>query len=454
MFSDSEALFRFLVMPVISTQIIFSVMIYFVLVRKQISREYQYYVIFLGCLAYFLFGRSLQHFSEPDISQGLLYSRVFLLFAIGMPALVIGASLHAGFRKNAYLLLPPCLAGLLLGAGYVYFMAVFRGNLEAFEWLSIIPANQYLTTAHQLQTLAGFILLVLPCSLLLLRSLYIGHKSNLNLFLAGALSFALLFFLGSANVIDYGFYYTGSVFCALCWAYAVFQNIRSIKGKAALLKDELFYQIKTGSSAKNTAAKNQEIAQLLSRLEKTSEGDLELYKMRVRDILNRLTDSTIEAGGDSASLLSRHKQQNNAIDESQNIHDVSQLVAKEAAQFSNLIADMPIKRNLAQIEQAKDYMLHHCQDNLDIDTIAKQVGLSKGHLMRIFKEHVGQTVNQYLAQIRIEKSKHLLKQLSVTETAFAAGFNNSNYFNTVFKKQVGCTPGQYKSTLQPPSSEN
>lgn len=441
-FTDSATLLRFLVMPVISSQIIVSVMIYFILVRRQISREYGFYLLFLACLAYFLFGRSLQHFSAPEISIWLLCSRVFLLFSLGMPALVIGASLHAGIKRSVYLLYPPWLVGALLGFLYVYFMGVFQGAFEPLALTAQLLPKQHQYVAHQVQIWAGFSLLLLPCLLLLIKVQSSPRQTHLSLFLVGALSFALLFFLGSARYIDYWLYYTGSVVCALCWAYAVFQNIRNIKGKAALLKDELFFQIKSSS-----AEKTEEIRELLSKLEKTSDGDLELYKMRVRDILNRLTDSSIEAGGDSSSLMLRHQEKNQAIDSSRDMAELSRLVAEEAAEYSDLLSQSTDLRIKKQVEQAKTYIFEHAHQAIDIETIASQVGLSKGHLMRVFKAQVGQTLNQYLAQVRIEKAKHLLKSYSVTETAFAVGFNNSNYFNTVFKKQVGCTPGQYKQNL-------
>lgn len=67
--------------------------------------------------------------------------------------------------------------------------------------------------------------------------------------------------------------------------------------------------------------------------------------------------------------------------------------------------------------------------------------------MRRFKQETGQTVNQHLTQVRIENAKRLLASISVTETAFEVGFNDSNYFSTVFKKQTGHTPNGFKKRL-------
>ncbi|WP_143873175.1 helix-turn-helix domain-containing protein [Catenovulum sediminis] len=57
------------------------------------------------------------------------------------------------------------------------------------------------------------------------------------------------------------------------------------------------------------------------------------------------------------------------------------------------------------------------------------------------------SINQYLIDVRINKSKDLLITMSVTETAFEVGFNNSAYFSTVFKKQTGKTPKEYQQSI-------
>jgi AraC family L-rhamnose operon regulatory protein RhaS len=54
---------------------------------------------------------------------------------------------------------------------------------------------------------------------------------------------------------------------------------------------------------------------------------------------------------------------------------------------------------------------------------------------------------QYLNFYRIEMAADLLKNnpdLTVTKTAFACGFNSSQYFATAFKQQKGCTPRKYR----------
>jgi AraC-like DNA-binding protein len=51
----------------------------------------------------------------------------------------------------------------------------------------------------------------------------------------------------------------------------------------------------------------------------------------------------------------------------------------------------------------------------------------------------------------MERAKELLAEKTVTETAFEVGYNNSSYFGSVFKKQFGMTPLQFKKKGEPPA---
>ena len=53
---------------------------------------------------------------------------------------------------------------------------------------------------------------------------------------------------------------------------------------------------------------------------------------------------------------------------------------------------------------------------------------------------------QYIIRRRIGEAQNLLitTRRSITDIALSCGYNNSNYFQSVFKRLVGMTPGQYR----------
>lgn len=105
---------------------------------------------------------------------------------------------------------------------------------------------------------------------------------------------------------------------------------------------------------------------------------------------------------------------------------------------SNLNSDM--------VENAKQYVLLHFSKNINIDIIAVEIGVSRSNLIKHFKQLTGNTINNYITDVRIEKAKQLLITQSITATAYEVGFNNSNYFTTVFKKKTNITPKQFQKS--------
>ena len=62
---------------------------------------------------------------------------------------------------------------------------------------------------------------------------------------------------------------------------------------------------------------------------------------------------------------------------------------------------------------------------------------------------MGQNFSEYLVHLRMEKAKQLLKedQLKIIDVANLVGFSNSGYFSTVFKKQFGQTPVEFRNSI-------
>ena len=182
---------------------------------------------------------------------------------------------------------------------------------------------------------------------------------------------------------------------------------------------------------------------LLVDLEDLSDGNLEVYKLRLREILSRLTDATIEAGGDSGELVERVAERSREIDAESDAENLRQIVRAEAEELSEMV-----RPKNPTVGKARTYIEEHFDADFSIDELAGELGISKAHLMREFKKENGQTLNQYLTAFRIEKAKMFLTDRNITETAFDVGYNDPNYFSTVFKKQTGMTPGEYKKSLK------
>jgi AraC family transcriptional regulator of adaptative response/methylated-DNA-[protein]-cysteine methyltransferase len=97
------------------------------------------------------------------------------------------------------------------------------------------------------------------------------------------------------------------------------------------------------------------------------------------------------------------------------------------------------------IEDLCRYIEQHCDQRLDLATLAARAGLSRFHLQRTFKAAVGLTPKQYLEVHRMSKLKKELRQAKdVTEAVYAAGFGSSSRVYERADSRLGMTPKQYR----------
>nr|WP_255570223.1 AraC family transcriptional regulator [Cohnella sp. CFH 77786] len=96
--------------------------------------------------------------------------------------------------------------------------------------------------------------------------------------------------------------------------------------------------------------------------------------------------------------------------------------------------------------EAADYIRASCAGNLSLTSIAGKAGYSPHHFTRIFRDAVGKSPTQYLTESRILLSKNLLVStpLAIKQIAFEAGFSQSSYFISQFRRMTGMTPQQFR----------
>lgn len=87
-----------------------------------------------------------------------------------------------------------------------------------------------------------------------------------------------------------------------------------------------------------------------------------------------------------------------------------------------------------------------------LQQIAQQVGCSPFYVSRMFSKERGQTIPQFIRQLRLERAAELLRggTHNVTEAAFAVGYSSLSHFSQAFHQQFGCCPGLYPMPLTRP----
>ncbi|MGM8228656.1 AraC family transcriptional regulator [Cellvibrio sp. ARAG 10.3] len=436
--------FFYILFPILSAQLILMVLVYFSLVSKLVLSGYGYHLCYLLGYVFYLLGKALQHFAEEDSKLIILFTRVLVLFALGIPSMVIATALQTGIQVTRTCRWLLYLFGMLATTSYIVIMDATVGQLLLPVGFGVLlPFTPSVKFAEWSLALYLALALIAPCCYLLYRQLK-GRRSPVALsFLAGSVSFGLFHCVTTLFQQAYGLLYVGAIVTACCWCWAVYQDIRYTKGQAELLQEELQLLIGSGKGASK-----QEIDTLLGQLEANTCGNLALYKLKVREAIDRLTGLGIEAGGNLDHLLARNLERNQALEHSADLASVRALIADEALAFSSLLTQLPRERESSIVARAQEFISQHYREEIDMARIAQALNISQSYLMRVFKKTTGQTLNQYLVGTRVHQAKKLLLVQSVTATAFDVGFNSANYFSTVFKKETGQTPVDFQKAHQ------
>lgn len=111
------------------------------------------------------------------------------------------------------------------------------------------------------------------------------------------------------------------------------------------------------------------------------------------------------------------------------------------------IEEADTEKNSSLVKKAAKYLENEYREIESIQALAEQLGITAEHFCRIFKKEMHVSPGQYLTQLRIQASMYdLLNTKDKLEViAQNNGFANANYYEKVFKKQVGVTPTQYRS---------
>ncbi|MBQ8757016.1 MAG: PocR ligand-binding domain-containing protein [Oscillospiraceae bacterium] len=96
----------------------------------------------------------------------------------------------------------------------------------------------------------------------------------------------------------------------------------------------------------------------------------------------------------------------------------------------------------------EEYITAHLADELSVELICKEFGISKTSLYLLSQEYFGTGITRYIRGRRMEKAMQLLeeKSMPVSNVAQAVGYMDASHFTRVFKQHTGCTPTKWQKT--------
>lgn len=103
------------------------------------------------------------------------------------------------------------------------------------------------------------------------------------------------------------------------------------------------------------------------------------------------------------------------------------------------------------VMEALRYIAGHYNDpDISVSSVARDLGISEGHLSHVFKKETSRTLGSYLTDYRIRKAMELLRDCrsKVYEVAEAVGYRDITYFSATFKRVAGMSPSEYQKQSQ------
>ena len=119
------------------------------------------------------------------------------------------------------------------------------------------------------------------------------------------------------------------------------------------------------------------------------------------------------------------------------------LLARAALSASNDRPEPPCSASdRARAQQLIGYLEAHFDQPCSLASMAKVAGVSRYHLVRIFRAAIGITPNRYLANVRLRAAADLLttSKAPIAEIIYRVGFNDISYFYACFRETFRCTP--------------
>ena len=106
-------------------------------------------------------------------------------------------------------------------------------------------------------------------------------------------------------------------------------------------------------------------------------------------------------------------------------------------------------KNQIIMEHIRDFVESHYMENITLQDAAAQLHYSDAYFCRFFKQNFDKNFIMYLSELRVEKAKELLSDVTVNvkDIGQRVGFRDSSYFTKVFKRITGVTPSEYRNKV-------
>ncbi|MFB9278252.1 response regulator [Cohnella cellulosilytica] len=139
-----------------------------------------------------------------------------------------------------------------------------------------------------------------------------------------------------------------------------------------------------------------------------------------------------------------------AVYDCQTLQGIEAIIRQAAEQYMNLLEERSGDKNAKLVRRVCEIIDRSYHEPITINGLSAQVYLSPNYLRSLFREKTGMTIHDYLTRIRLDKAKEMLADpaLKVQDIAQKIGYESASYFISLFLKNQGVTPNEYRKNLR------
>ncbi|MBS1209620.1 MAG: transcriptional regulator, AraC family [Proteobacteria bacterium] len=181
-------------------------------------------------------------------------------------------------------------------------------------------------------------------------------------------------------------------------------------------------------------------------LKNFSQGNPASLKLRLYAMAGLIVEATLAGGGDAARIEALNVRAYQSMAGLNDMVSMWHWLLDLVSEASRAVAEAQQTLSHGVFEQARAWLAENYQAPLTLEEVARQMAISPSYFAHLFKKESGSSFSKYLAEVRLTAAKQLLlnSHKSITEIALAVGYNDSNYFSTVFKNSEGFSPSEYR----------
>ena len=174
-------------------------------------------------------------------------------------------------------------------------------------------------------------------------------------------------------------------------------------------------------------------------------GRLDTVRIRAIELTTLLSRVAIDGGAKTDSIFRLNTEFLSRLYQEQELEDLCMLMQEVLEGFMNAMFYDKDKGN-PHVRKALRFLADNYNKHLELSQVAEYVGLTPSYFSTLFRQVVGMNFREYLCRLRVDESKHLLlsQKYSLADIAISMGFPDQSYYNKVFKRIVGVTPGKFR----------